>query len=153
MEIQRLNKRPTIEQNIKLNRKFLQLEKLINELNKQNLSEKITSTINSSIEGVNSINNLEKELSKQIKKSQSGILKLIEKELKLVTKHHYRNTGLAVGLAMGVALGSVIGSNSENMTMLGIGMPIGMAIGIAIGTTMDKKAKDGGKQLDLEIKG
>jgi len=93
MDIKELNKRPNIEQNIKLHRTYLQFEKLITELRKKELPTEILSTINTYINVVNSISNSEKELRKQLKKSRSGILKLIEKELKLVTKHHYRNMG------------------------------------------------------------
>jgi hypothetical protein len=151
MDIKELNKRPDIAQNKKLHRAFLQFEKLIYELRKRELPGEIVSTVNTYIDAVNSISNSEKEFRKQLKKSRSGILKLIEKELKLVTKHHYRNIGLGVGMALGVAFGSVFGSSTNNTSLIGVGIPIGMAIGIAIGTTMDKKAKENGKQLDLEI--
>lgn len=152
MEINVLNKSPNIEQNIKLNRRFLQFEKLVSELKKIEIPDGIVNSINKNIEVVNSISNSDKELRKQIKKAQSGILKLIEKELKLVTKNHYRNTWLGIGIALGVAFGSAIGTSTGNTSLLGMGIPIGMAIGIAVGTSMDKKAKDDGKQLDLEIK-
>ncbi len=151
MDIKALNKRSDIAQNKKLHRAFLQFEKLIYELNKKEVPGEIVSTVNTYIDAVNSISNSEKEFRKQLKKSRSGILKLIEKELKLVTKHHYRNMGMAIGLALGVAFGSAFGSTTNNMSLIGVGIPIGMAIGIAIGTTMDKKAKENGKQLDLEI--
>ena len=78
---------------------------------------------------------------------------MVEKELKLVTKNHYRNTWLAIGMtAFGIPLGIAFGGSLGNMAFIGIGMPIGMAIGIAVGTEMDKKASENGKQLDLEIK-
>jgi hypothetical protein len=38
------------------------------------------------------------------------------------------------------------------MGLLAIGLPIGMGIGIAVGTSMDKKAMNEGRQLDIEIK-
>ena len=152
MEIKELNKRPNIEQNIKLSRKFFQFEKLIDELKKKELPNEIITSINNDIDWINSISDSEIELRKQIKRAQSGILKLVEKELKFVPKNHYRNTWLAIGLALGVAFGSAFGSSTGNTSLLGLGIPLGMVIGIAIGTTMDKKAKDDGKQLDLEIK-
>ena len=31
-------------------------------------------------------------------------------------------------------------------------LPIGIALGIIVGTSLDKKAKDNGKQLDIELK-
>jgi hypothetical protein len=92
-------------------------------------------------------------LRKQIKKTQSSILKLIEKELKLVTKNHYRNTWLAVGMAaFGLPLGAALGTSLGDIGLLGLGLPIGMVIGMAVGSGMDKKAFKDGKQLNLEIK-
>ena len=75
-----------------------------------------------------------------------------EKELKLVTKNHYRNTWLAIGMVMGIVFGSSFGSSSGNTSLVALGIPIGITIGIAIGTSKDKEAKDNGLQLDLEIK-
>lgn len=90
---------------------------------------------------------------KQIRKIQSGILKLIEKELKLVTKNHYRNTWLALGMAaFGIPLGVAFGTSLGNIAFIGIGLPNGLTVGIAVGTGMDKKAFEEGKQMDLEIK-
>ena len=81
------------------------------------------------------------------------ILKLIEKELKLVPKNLYRDRWLAIGMAgFGLPFGVAFGAAFGNMAFIGIGIPIGLAIGIAIGSGMDKKALDEGKQLDVEIK-
>ena len=92
-------------------------------------------------------------MKKQLRKTQTSILSKIEKELKLVTKNHYRNTWLAVGMAaFGIPLGVAFGASLGNMAFLGIGLPIGMIIGMAVGTNMDTKAFDEGRQLDLEIK-
>ncbi|MRT92904.1 hypothetical protein EMN46_08115 [Ancylomarina sp. 16SWW S1-10-2] len=110
------------------------------------------SSINRGIEAINTFTDSEKELRKLISKTQSRIINLLEKELKLVTKNHYRNTWLAVGMAVfGVPLGVALGTSLGNMGLMGIGLPIGMLIGMAIGSSMDKKACDEGRQLDLEI--
>ena len=146
LEIQELNKRPNIEQNIKLKRVFIQFEKLIFELKTKEIPEEIVIFINKNIEEINSFSTSDKELKKQIKKTQTRILKLIEKELHLVTKNHYRNTWFILGMLIGVALGSA------NTSLLAVGIPLGFTIGIAIGTSKDKKAKDNGLQLDIEIK-
>ena len=146
LEIQELNKRPNIEQNIKLKRVFIQFEKLIFELKTKEIPEEIVKFINNNIEEINSFSTSDKELKKQIKKTQTRILKLIEKELHLVTKNHYRNTWFILGMLIGVALGSA------NTSLLAVGIPLGFTIGIAIGTSKDKKAKDNGLQLDIEIK-
>ena len=114
MEIKELKKRPNIDQNIKLISAYAQFDKLLTELKKKELTEEIIKSINNGIDQINSVSESEKQLRKQIRKTQSSILKLIEKELKLVTKNHYRNTWLAVGMAafgipLGVAFGSSIG--------------------------------------------
>jgi len=153
MEIKKLKKRPPFEQDKKLIRAFAQFEKLLTELKKKKLTDEIVKSINNEIDQINSVSHSEKELRKQVRKAQSSILKLIEKELELVTKNHYRNTWLAVGMtAFGLPLGVVFGASIGNMGFLGIGLPIGMVIGMAVGSDMDKKAYESGRQLDLEIK-
>ena len=148
MEIFELNRRPNLNQNKKLYKKYFQFETLINELKRKELTDDIISTINDQIKQVNSISNSEKELKKQLRRSQLEILKLVEKELKLVVKNHYRNMWLGVGMALGVAIGSALGTGTGNMSLFGLGLPFGMAMGIAYGTTLDKKAKEEGRQLN-----
>ena len=153
MEIKELKKRPSIGQNKKLTSTYSQFDKLLNELKKKELPEEIVKFVNDGIKQINSVSESEKELRIQIRKTQSGILKLIEKELKLVTKNHYRNTWLALGMAaFGIPIGVAFGMNLGNTSFLGIGLPIGLGIGIAVGTGMDKKAFEEGRQIDLEIK-
>ena len=78
------------------------------------------------------------------------ILKLIEKEQKLVPKNIYRNRWLAIGMsAFGIPFGVAFGISLGNMAFLAIGLPLGMAIGIAVGTDLDKKALKNGKQIDV----
>lgn len=153
MIIQELKKRPSIEQNTKLSSAYSQLDKLLNELKKKELPEEILHSINRGIDQINSVKNSEKDLRKQIRKTQSNILRLIEKKLKLVTKNHYRNTWLAIGMAVfGIPLGVAFGTSLQNMAFIGIGLPIGMVIGMVVGSGMDKKAFEEGRQIDLEIK-
>lgn len=153
MEIKRLNQRPNIDQNNKLNKKYIQFEKLLSELKKKELTSEVVSAINNNIDHVNSMTEAENELGKKLRRAQSIILKLIEKEHKLVTINHYRNIWLALGMSVfGIPLGVAFGASLGNMGFIGIGFPIGMVIGIAVGTSLDKKASVNGKQLDLEIK-
>ena len=150
MKIQDLISRPEINKDVKLNKAYVQLEKLINELRNKELSDEVVDSINVTIEELNSISG--KGLRNQIKKRQSKIISLIEKEHKIVPKNHYRNTWLAIGMvAFGMPLGIAFGASLGNMGYLGIGLPIGLAIGIAIGTKMDKKAFEEGRQLSLEL--
>lgn len=153
MEIKELKRRPGFDQDKKLINSYDQFDKLLTELKKKKLPEEIVNSINNGINKINSVSESDKQLRKQIRKTQASILKLIEKELKLVARNHYRNTWLAVGMAaFGIPLGVVFGISLGNMGLLGIGLPIGMVIGIAVGSVMDKKAFEEGKQLDFEIK-
>ncbi|MDD3321280.1 MAG: hypothetical protein PHS59_07540 [Paludibacter sp.] len=152
MELIELNKRPDIEINSKLDRRYQQFEKLLSEIFKHEIPDEITGLINEYVHNINSIVDSENELRKLLRKSQSKILKLIEKELNLVTKNHYRNAWLAIGLSIGIAIGSAIGTKIGGMSLLGIGMTVGMALGIVWGNSMDKKAKESGLQLDIEIR-
>tara|TARA_R110002049_G_scaffold7173_2_gene42558 strand:+ start:1039 stop:1503 length:465 start_codon:yes stop_codon:yes gene_type:complete len=153
MEIKELKKRPSIDENEKLLNSYIQFDRLLTELKIKELSDEIISSINNGIDQINLSSDSEKELKKQIRKSQSDIIKMLEKELKLVTKNHYRNIWLALGMAaFGIPLGLIFGTSLGNMGFIGIGLPIGMGIGIAVGSSMDKKAFEEGRQLDLEIK-
>ena len=92
MELIELIKRVNIDHNKKLKNAYSQFGELLNELNKKELPYEILSSINIGIEEINSFSESEKRLRKLMRKTQSRIIKLIEKELKLVTKNHYRNT-------------------------------------------------------------
>ncbi|MBR9921049.1 MAG: hypothetical protein GYB31_09435 [Bacteroidetes bacterium] len=152
MEIKELKDRSGISPDRKLADAYAQFNVLLTELRKRALSENVVNGINAGIDEVNSIRESGKSLKKQLRKQQAQILKLIEKEHKLVTKNHYRNTWLAVGMAaFGIPLGVAFGASMGNMAFIGIGMPVGMAIGIAVGTAMDKKAVEEGRQLNLDV--
>ncbi len=151
MEIKDLEKRPNIEQDKKLMKKYAYFEKLITELNKKEIPTEIANTINEDIDVVNSFSGSNKDLLKLLRKTPLKILTLLEKELKLVPKNHYRNRWIAIGMAaFGIPLGAAMGASLGNMAFLGAGLPIGIAIGAGVGTAMDSKARDSGKQLDLE---
>jgi hypothetical protein len=152
MEIKDLIKRPIVEQDKKLKKSYSIFENLVDELKKKKIPEEIVNPINQDIEEINSFSGSNKDLRKRISKSQSNILKLIEKELKLVPKNLYRQRWLAIGMsAFGIPLGVAFGASLGNMAFLGIGIPIGMVIGMAVGAGMDKKAFEEGRQLELEI--
>ena len=145
MEIKELKKTTSKTQNKKMVNAFNQFEKLLNTLKKKDLNNDIIISINNTIDDINTISNSEKTLKKQIRRGQASVIKLLEKELKLVTKNHYRNSWLAKGMtAFGIPLGVAFGTSLGNMALLGLG--------IAIGTGMDKKALEEGRQLDIELK-
>ena len=151
MELKELNQQPSLEINPKLNKKFVHFEELIIELKGKELPDGIIESINNYIENINSAPIT--ELKKQIRISQYAVLKLLEKELKLVAVNYYRNLWMALGMSMfGVPFGVVIGMSLDNMAFLGTGIPIGMIIGMVMGSQMDAKAKKEGRQLKLECK-
>ena len=145
---------PKIEtkQEDKLYKACIKFKELLSELRKKELDADLIKSVNREIEYLNTISDSSKLLKSQIKKKQSTIIKLVEKEAKLVVKNHYRNLWLAIGMAVfGIPLGVAFGATLGNMAFLGIGLPIGFTIGIAIGSNMDKKAKEEGRQLDFEM--
>ena len=153
MEIKEIKKRPGINQDKKLANRYANFGILINELSKKEIPNEIVNSINQEIEEINSFSGSKRDLLKRLRKSRMSILKLIEKELKLVPKNLYRNRWLAIGMsAFGIPFGVAFGVSLDNMAFLGIGIPIGMVVGMAIGAGMDKKAFEEGRQLDLEIK-
>ncbi|MFK5855450.1 MAG: hypothetical protein QM503_04915 [Bacteroidota bacterium] len=129
MGFKELNTRPNIEQNKKLTNKYVYFGKLIDELKKREMPSEIVKSVNQDIEDINSFSGSNKDLQKQIRKSQSKILKLIEKELKLVPKNLYRSRWMALGMSA-----------------------FGIPFGVAFGVSLDNMAFEEGRQIDLEIK-
>lgn len=151
MDIKTLQNQPNIETDKKLQSAFERFSQLLDELRKRKLPDTIVQEINRPINQANAANENPKASRKILKKQQYAIIKLLEKELKIVPKNYYRNTWIPLGmttfgLPIGVALGTALG----NIAFLGIGLPIGMAIGLAVRTEKDKKAAAEGRQLDLE---
>lgn len=127
-------------------------EKLLAEMNSRNLPDSIIESTNQEIVLIEASSSDEKIFAKQLKKSQTLILKVLEKELKIVPKNYYRSIYMSLGMAgFGIPLGVAFGLALGNLGLLGIGLPIGLAIGIGIGTAKDNKAKASGDQLDVDI--
>jgi hypothetical protein len=148
MELQELTPRTFQNTTSKEAVAFSKFELLLNELRMRNLPSEIVSKINLEIELIN--NTSTSELKKQLRKSNTKTLRILEKELKLVPKNYYRNLWMVIGMsAFGIPMGVAFGTAIGNMAFLGIGLPIGMAIGIAVGSSMDKKAHDENRQLKI----
>ncbi len=138
------------ENKTKLWNQFLELIEI---LRSKNLPEEFIAFINSQIQELNEFPCGNVAYYKIVKQKQSLILQKLEKELKMVPKNYYMNLWLALGIgAFGMPIGVVIGSISGNMGLLSIGLPFGVAIGIALGSYLDKKAKESGNQLEIEMK-
>ncbi len=154
MNITAITERETITNNETLNKLTAQFNALVKELNGRNLPEDTVSSINRDIEELNSGNIAGPDLKRLILRKQAKISRLIEKRHKIVPKNYYRNIWLVLGMtAFGLPIGVTFGILMHNMGLLAIGLPIGMGIGIAAGSGMDKKAREEGRQLNIEFKG
>ena len=150
--INQLIERPDIVSDNRLHKIYVQLESLLIELNKRELPQEISNSINEHIDALNAMPDSKRELRIQIRTRQSKIIGLLEKDLKIVTKNYYRGVWLALGIAIGLPMGVALGSAAGNMGYMAIGMRFGMVGGMAYGGNLDKKAFKEGRQLDIEIK-
>lgn len=152
MEIESLRNRPEITTDEKLSKKYGSFRNLLTEVSAREIPANLIDQINERIKAVNAFNGPVKKLKRVMYKEKQGILKLLEKELKLVPKGYYRNMWMALGMsAFGIPFGTAFGAAMDNMGLLGIGIPLGMGIGIAIGASMDQKAAQEGRQLNCEV--
>ncbi len=152
MEIKTLNVNKYKGRSNGLDTRIQTFQKVIQALNDKEIEDSVAARINTEIDSLNASTMDEKSFKKLLSKAQMKILNLVKKELKLVPVNHYRNQWLALGMsALGLPIGAVYAMAIDNMAMLAIGIPIGMVLGIGIGTGMDKKAKQEGKQLNVQI--
>jgi len=154
MTIIKLRGVKNLESDIRLIQLYSQFDILLSELRKKEVPDSIIQTINNEVEEINISNSLTtNDLRKVIKKKQTAILRLIEKDLKLVPKNYYRTLWLALGMTVfGIPLGVLAGVFLGQPGLFAIGLPIGVAIGVTVGTAMDKTAAKENRQLNLEIK-
>jgi hypothetical protein len=152
MRIKELEANLAIANNDKLKTAYLQFEKLLVELRKRELPDGIVTSINKEIEKLNSITDLSDVFKKTLKKSKGSVIKLLEKQIKLVPKKYYRNLWLSLGTGIfGIPIGFIVAKGAKNMALIGVGMPIGSLIGAAVGERKDRKALAEGTQLDVDI--
>ena len=81
MKINELNQKPGIENNVKLKETYIQFEKLLSELRKRDLPDKLVMSINKDVEEMNSTSMLGDDMGKRMKRKQTMIIKLLEKEV------------------------------------------------------------------------
>ncbi len=143
----------TINPDPKVETAFNQLQRLIDLLNQREIPEAVAVKLNYEISQLNTTIRIGTSLRSLLKTTQSKVLKFVEKDLKIVPLNYYRNLWLVLGMTVfGLPIGVAIGMSVGNIGLLGIGLLIGMALGLAVRATMDKKAKQEGRHLDLEIK-
>ncbi len=152
MAIIEINRQGTTETDSKLNKKLDFFEKLLGEIRKQEIPAETEAFINTEIVLFNNFTGSDGKLRRQLAKTQSAILRRLEKDSKIVPKNYYRNLWMVIGMsAFGIPLGAAFGAALHNMSLLALGIPIGMGIGIAVGASMDQKAFTNGKQLELSL--
>ncbi|HEY3385922.1 MAG TPA: hypothetical protein VGK46_05390 [Saprospiraceae bacterium] len=153
MEILKLNARPGMFLDIKLKHEFDAFEKMILELEKRQLPSSILILINQDIKDLNDFAGPSKAFAVEISKKRNGILQILSRDLKLVPRNHYRNVWLAMGMMIfGVPFGMMLGTVLGNLALFPIGLPMGLILGIMVGTSLDKKAFENGRQLDIVLK-
>lgn len=153
MEIDQLNLESDKINNQKLNELYSQFQEILEKLNDKKLSSEAVQYINNIVEETNITTLQNKALLKFLKNKQNLIIKYLEKEHKIVPKNYYRGIWIAVGMAaFGLPIGVAFGLIMKNMGLIGIGLPIGLGFGVAVGTSMDKKALQEGRQIDVELK-
>ena len=145
--------KPEWEQDKKLSERYQLFNQLTRELEQKEVPEKIIAEINEWIEQQNNMEGDSRILLKSYGALQKRTVKLLEKELQLVTLHHYRTLWTLLGMStLGIPLGLVYANIIDNMAMMSIGIPIGMGIGAYMGSQKDKKAFENGKQLNVQLK-
>lgn len=153
MNINKIKDRQNLSQQPKLEEGINNLNTYISVLQQREIPQDLILKLNIEIDAFNAITDHPKKLKRALSKRQYKMVNLVEKQLKIVPINHYQNTWLALGIGVfGVPLGVVFGSVLNNISFLAIGMPIGMVLGIAIGTQMDKKAKEEGRQIAVQLK-
>jgi len=131
---------------------YEQFERLVLEIKKKKLPEEIELVINKHITQLNSITDTNKILRNEIRKEQSKIVGMLAQKLKIVPINYFRKSWFVLGMTVfGIPIGAAFGLSLNNMAYLGIGLPVGMSIGLAMGSRMDNKAKEEGRQLDIEL--
>jgi hypothetical protein len=114
MSIKELNIRQDISTDKKQSRIYSQFVELLNELKKKELSPNVEKCINENIDHLNQSILNGTYLTRLVIQKQTAILKLVEKEHKIVPKNYYRTIWMLFGMS-------------------GIGIPIGVAYGLSIG--------------------
>jgi len=151
MNIEKLERREGLEGNKNLIKAYDKMEALIEALSKKEIPSDEMTFINARINVINYFPGSDKELTKELKRAYSQILKYVKEKLKLVEKNHYLSLGMVFGMLAGIVIASIPGHEAilgfEVSTSMGVSM--GMLFGIIVGTTLDKQAEKKGNQLEV----
>lgn len=152
MTFQRIQRKKGTENHKTLSGAYQKIESIIEALDQKTIPERELISINDRVEKINSFNGSDKDLVKLLKKSYREILTLLDEQLNLVLKHHFRAQWLFYGTIAGAALTTVVTSVGWT-TLNGLGslvLPLVVAAGIVIGIAMDNNARISGRQIEIE---
>jgi len=151
MKFIELTKRLSHYQDGKLSQSYDQFENLLAELSRKEIPQSMVISINEHILLINSFPGNDIKLVKELRKSRAEILRMLQKELQVVPRFYYQRMWLAIGIcAFALPMGVVFGVIFDNLVWMTLALPLGLMFGIIIGSSMDKKAFESGKQLDLD---
>ena len=126
------------------------LQKLIDELNKKDLNEDVTSRINSNLQELDTFQGDKKQYKKKIQKSFFHIQELVRKEQNIVSSGHYIAIWMSIGMgAFGMPIGVLAFVLLDNPAFIALGLPLGMPIGIVIGLIKTQKAKKENRVIEI----
>lgn len=148
-----LQPRYSLEYRAGLYRRYRQLQRLLEELRGRPLSDPTILLINQEIDYLNTMPEAGLAWSRQLRRAQRAILRIIGRRMQLVPRHYYRKHWLRLGvIAFGLPLGLLLSSILDNINLLGLGLALGMAVGFALGTRLDQQAGEHGRQLAFEVR-
>ncbi len=136
----------------RVTKKYKKLFLLIEELENHNLTPDTESAVNTIITNYNAYNGPAEKLGRTIGKARVDILRVVEKNMKLIPKNAMLIRWMGIGMsAFGISLGAAYFVVLGNMAFMGVGIGIGLSIGVAIGAGLDNKAKKENRQLNIEL--
>ncbi|MGD1845575.1 MAG: hypothetical protein ACFB10_09310 [Salibacteraceae bacterium] len=126
-------------------------EKLWQELENRELTERVAASLNADIAALNQDHGIDKDRTKALRKHYNAAIQLLVKEMKLTPLNYHRDTWFVIGLAaFGTPLGIIVSFSLNSFAYIGLGFPFGMGLGMLLGMQMDKKAAREGRQLNLQ---
>ena len=108
MDIIKLKDKPEHANDFKLIGMYAQFNALLTELNARSLPEHTVKFVNDKVETLNNLSLPILDLKKLLKQEQTAIIKLLEKEHKIVPKGYYSNLWMLFGFTgIGLPIGTV----------------------------------------------
>lgn len=139
-------------ENQKLQKAYNRLIELIESIEPRPIPDEVKNKIQACLDIIDKEPDKPKRTLKAVNKGTNTIVKLLEKNLRLVPKNHYMVLGMSMGMVLfGIPLGVAFGSAYDNYTFISFGLPIGLSLGLAVGVHLDKKAAEQGKQLPITL--